>query len=79
LYIFHSYFILNEYLNAIFKLTVKCFDNYLFYTYIYINFFNLEIELKPPVESPETLGIDWLFEHTESESESSDMKGNFYI
>lgn len=44
--------------------------------YIY-TFFNLEIELKPPVESPETLGIDWLFEHTESESESSDMKGNF--
>lgn len=38
-----------------------------------------EVELKPPVESPETLGIDWLFEHTESESESSDIKGNFYI
>lgn len=42
-------------------------------------FFHLEVELKPPVESPETLGIDWLFEHTESESESSDIKGNFYI
>ncbi|KAL5239767.1 hypothetical protein ACI65C_007177 [Semiaphis heraclei] len=35
-----------------------------------------EIELKSPVESPETLGIDWLFEHTESESESSDIKEN---
>ncbi|VVC36055.1 Hypothetical protein CINCED_3A002996 [Cinara cedri] len=35
-----------------------------------------EIELKPSLESPETLGIEWLFEHTESESESSDIKGN---
>lgn len=39
--------------------------------------FILEIELKPSLESPETLGIDWLFEHTESESESSDIKGNY--
>lgn len=46
---------------------------------IHIYFLNLEIELKSPVESPETLGIDWLFEHTESESESSDIKGKFYI
>jgi len=37
----------------------------------------LEIEFKPQLESPETLGIDWLFEYTESESESSDIKGNF--
>jgi len=37
--------------------------------------FHLEIELKPSLESPETLCIDWLFEHTESESESSDIKG----
>lgn len=46
------------------------------YIYIY-TFFHLEIELQPSLESPETLGIDWLFEHTESESESSDLKGNF--
>lgn len=39
--------------------------------------FYLEIEFKPSLESPETLGIDWLFEHTESESESSDIKGRF--
>lgn len=41
--------------------------------------FVLEVELvkQSSLESPETLGIDWLFEHTESESESSDMKGNF--
>ncbi|XP_025412111.1 pecanex-like protein 1 isoform X3 [Sipha flava] len=35
-----------------------------------------EIVNEPPLESPETLGIDWLFEHTESESESSVMKEN---
>lgn len=29
------------------------------------------------MESPETLYIDWLFEHTESESESYGIKGNF--
>jgi len=60
-------------------LYVKFLDNYLLYPIYYIYFLNLEIELKSPVESPETLGIDWLFEHTESESESSDMKGKFYI